>query len=110
MKKARLGDSSLLNDLNPIAPCGSCNLACQTENEDDNSRRPETPPTIMTTWTMRFFVRSVFSFVCSFFRWFEKKSKNRSRRSDDFGSKTIKIRAILAIFRPKKKKNRFFFV
>ena len=61
---------------------------------------------------MRFsFIHSVFSFVCSFFRSFDKFSKDRSRRCDDFGPKIVKIGAILAIFRPLKKKEkiRFFF-
>ena len=43
------------------------------------------------------FVRS---FVCPFFRSFEKFSKNRPRRCDDLGPKIVKIGAILAIFRP----------
>ena len=61
--------------------------------------KPETRHTITTTWAMRFsFVPSVFSFVCPFFRSFEKFSKNRSRRCDDFGPKIVKIGAILAIF------------
>ena len=34
------------------------------------------------------------------FRPFENFSKNRSRRDDSFGPKIVKIRAILAIFRP----------
>ena len=37
-----------------------------------DSRKPETRPANTMTWTMRFsFVRSAFSFVCSFFRLFE---------------------------------------
>ena len=34
------------------------------------------------------------------FRPFENFSNNRSRRDDSFGPKIVKIRAILAIFRP----------
>ena len=68
-----------------------------------DSRKPETRPTITTTWTMRFFDRSfgflVHLFVFSFVQFF---SKNRSRRCDDFGPKIVKIGAILAILRPVK--------
>ena len=53
----------------------------------------------MTTWTMQFsFVRSVSSFVCSFFYSFELFSKNRWRPCDVFSPKIFKIGAILAIF------------
>ena len=45
-------------------------------------------------------------------RWREFFSKNRSRRRDQFGPKIVKIRAILAIFRPFEvlgcQKNRIF--
>ena len=47
------------------------------------------------------FVRSFGFFVRFFvFVFVRKFSKNRSRRCDDFGQKLVKIRAILAIFRP----------
>ena len=64
-------------------------------------RKPETSPTIRTTWTMRFFVHSfgflVFSCVSSFFPSFTKK---KTRVCNDFDPKIVKIGAILAIFRP----------
>ena len=40
------------------------------------------------------------SFVCSFARSFENFSNFSSRRRDRFGPKIVKVRAILAIFRP----------
>ena len=52
------------------------------------------------------FFRTFFDFVFDFLkifralRSFEIFSKNRSRRDDSFGPKIVKIRAILAIFRP----------
>ena len=52
---------------------------------------------------------SVFSCVCSVFRLFEKFSKNRSHRCDDFGPKIVKIEAILAIFCSFKDFRAFYF-
>ena len=45
------------------------------------------------------FSENFLKYFCSFCP-FENFSKNRSRRDDSFGPKIVKIRAILAIFRP----------
>ena len=57
------------------------------------------------TWLVKqilFFFDFFSNFSKSFrsFRSFENLSENRSRRDDSFGPKTVKIGAILAIFRP----------
>ena len=63
------------------------------------SRKPETPPTITTTWTMRFsFVRFFRAFLRFFFRSKNFQKLNGSRRCDDFDPKIVKVRTILAIF------------